>query len=231
MFVNCCWKRGEDSGSWPFVNPLEQGEKRSMMMERRLTALGRMAFEMLNKSSGYLSQKDIPWVVSCRHGDASRMVNLLSSLSKKELISPTDFSMSVHNAIIGAYSIVTKNNKMHTALSAGEQSFEAGLIEAFALQQEKNETIGYIYYDMNLPSPYEEKVDNHFPETCLSFLLGGKEIDNKFGLQLSYVANPKQRIEKNINGALSFIGFLKNDEKRYTISIPGGHFLWERYCQ
>jgi hypothetical protein len=228
MFVNCFWTLGEDIGSCPSRPPQETEDKRSMLMRRRLTPLGRMAFEGLDHSSKNLSQKDIPWVVACRHGDGARMVKLLSDLAKSEPVSPTDFSMSVHNAIIGAYSIATQNKKMHTALSAAEKSFEAGLIEAFALQREKNETIGYLYYDMDLLSPYEEKVEDRFPATCLGFLLSGEQTDLKLGLQLHYFSNQRNGTEKSDNTVKSFVGFLRNDEKRYEIPVPGGYFLWER---
>jgi hypothetical protein len=231
VFVNCCWKIGEDLGAWPLREPEEKEDKLSMMTGRRLTPLGRMAFEILNKSSTALGQRDIPWIISCRHGDANRMVNLLTSLSKGELLSPTDFSMSVHNAIIGAYSILTKSKKMNTALSAAESSFETGLMEAFALQQEKKETVGYMYYDMPLPSPYEEKVENNFPETCLALLLKGEEEDKGGGLHLNYRSDPEQGVEKRVHDVMSFIGFLKSDKTRYEIPVPGGHFIWERHDQ
>jgi hypothetical protein len=220
---------GEEWGDWPLRELGEKEAKLTMMTRRRLTPLGRMAFEVLERSSATLDQRDIPWVISCRHGDGSRMVNLLTSLSKGELLSPTDFSMSVHNAIIGAYSILTNSKKMHTALSAAELSFEAGLIEAFALQHEKKETVGYMYYDMPLPFPYEEKVHNTFPETCLALLLKGEAEEKGEGLHLNYQSDSEQGSEKRVHDVMSFIGFLKSNETRYGMPVPGGHFLWERH--
>jgi len=231
VFVSCCWKIGEELGAWPFRESEEKEDNLSMMAGRRLTPLGRMAFKTLKRSTKILDQKDISWVISSQHGDASRMVNLLLSLSKGDFLSPTDFSMSVHNAIIGAYSILTNSKKMSTALSANEMSFEAGLIEAFALQREKKERVGYMYYDAPLPSPYEEKVENTFPETCLALLLSEEENDIGWGLKLNYLAGQEPVIENRVNAVMSFVGFLKSDKKRYEIPVPGGHFLWERNGQ
>src|ERR1700691_2625239 len=109
MQVTCCWKMGEETGSWPIGEPERNLRQLPTMMQRRLTPLGRTAAGMLHNSSSRSNSEQIPWVVSCRHGDLHRMINLLSSLARNEPLSPTEFSMSVHNAIIGAFSIATKN--------------------------------------------------------------------------------------------------------------------------
>ncbi len=55
--------------------------------------------------------------------------------------------MSVHNAIIGVFSIATGNTQAHSALAGGNASFEAGLLESIVLLKEKGGSVGYVYYD------------------------------------------------------------------------------------
>ena len=101
-----------------------------------MTPLGRQAVQLIYKS---ISERNssIPWIVACRHGDIEHKLNLLSNLAQDEMLSPTDFSMSVHNAIIGMFSIATDNKHTYSALAGGPNSFEAGLLESIALLKRK----------------------------------------------------------------------------------------------
>jgi hypothetical protein len=172
MRIECCfWEINGENEAWPKEKQSKVASSLPPLVRRRLTSLGQKALGMFYRTFPSENQKKIPWVVACRHGDMQRMVNLLSSLAAKEVFSPTDFSMSVHNAIVGLYSICVKNEEPHTALSGGELSFEAGLLEAFALQKEKRKTVGYIYYDSPLPGQYEGKIENDCPDICIALLL------------------------------------------------------------
>ncbi|CAO4835850.1 MAG: hypothetical protein CNLJKLNK_00523 [Holosporales bacterium] len=119
-------------------------------LKRRLGYLGTCFFE----SVLIYEQNDLPWVVSTRHGDLQRMVKMFDRLFLKEEISPTDFSLSVHNALIGQYSIFKKNTQNMTAISAGKNSFALGFFEAFIQAKATNKTIGFIYYDTLLDTDY-----------------------------------------------------------------------------
>jgi hypothetical protein len=230
QIINCYWKVGEDTGSWPENNVEFQGSQLPSMMRRRLSSLGTMALKYLFQSSTQLKNKEIPWVVACRHGDVSRMDHLLSSLAKKEVVSPTQFSMSVHNAIMGVFSIATKNKKLHTALSGAEVTFVAGLIEAYALQKEKQETVGYLYYHQPLSSTYEDKFEEDPREVCFVLLLANKDQTEPSSqrMQIKYAATGENLIDQDLNEIISFVKFLKSYEKRYEIFIPSGTFLLER---
>ena len=48
-------------------------------------------------------------------------------------MSPAGFSVSVHNAAPGAFSLLTGNHAPYTAIAARERSLEAGLLETLAL--------------------------------------------------------------------------------------------------
>ncbi len=225
----CHWQIGEDIGSWPNNEASQDTMQPSSMSNRRLTSLGRMVMTTLYKCSSKGDFQEIPWVVSCRHGDTSRMVRLLSNLAEDELLSPTDFSMSVHNAIVGMFSIATKNRKMHTALAGAEASFEMGLLEALALQKTCKQTVGYIYYDSPLPLQYQDNCKQDCPQIGLALMLNGP-VEEKV-LNLTYQPGEKSNLNRRDNESIYFVDFLKNDEKYYEITVPGGRIHLESNCK
>lgn len=234
MFIaNCYWKIGNVCGAWPQV-PLEPPPLLPPLVRRRLTPLGQLATKMLYQSDGELNGKEIPWIVSCRHGDAKRIENLLVSLDQKTLLSPTEFSLSVHNAIIGMFSIITQNSRMQTALSGAQDCFEVGLLEAYALQKEEN-TVGYIYYHQPLSQEYQDIFPEEDREVCITLIFGEKDKklvtdkENSAIIKVSYGRTEELFVSSTIEKIIFLTEFLENNEKEYKISVPGGVFLLERH--
>lgn len=102
----------------------------------------------------------LPVVFSSRHGDFSKTSTLLAELGKQELLSPKDFGLSVHNAAVGMYSIITGNHQPMSAIAAGKESFPCALIESYIKLIELNQTdILLIHTDESLPAPYTQFID------------------------------------------------------------------------
>lgn len=208
-------------------------------LRRRLSNLGKMAMEELFCVTNALNNEQIPWIVSCRHGDSSRMINLLTDLEKNEALSPMDFSLSVHNAIIGLYSISTKNKLLHTVLSGGEESFEMGLLEAYALQKSSRKSVGYLYYHLPLPTFYGEKIQNKDDNLgyCVSIILTSETTETpispaihlEFAPQIPPQNSEKENSEPKRNTAQHLINYITDTNKQtLNIPIPGGAFLLEK---
>lgn len=221
----CFWQVGNVSGTWPEME-LTSGDVPAAM-RRRLTSLGRRAIAMLYASVASLDNKDITWVLASRHGDTDRMANLLTGLSQKELLSPTDFSMSVHNAIIGMFSIATGNTQMQTSLSGGALSFETGLLEALALQKDKNSTVGYIYYDAPLTPHYNSIFKNNESEICTIIILEDNKQQADFKgesrtFKIDFIRDSAAFFEGQAGGAISFLNFIQSNENSFSLHVPGG---------
>ena len=86
------------------------------MQRRRLSRLARMTF-----SVGWPlaeGREALPLVFISRHGETPRTFDILSDLAAEQPLSPTQFSLSVHNAIIGLWSIMRGETSEMTALAA-----------------------------------------------------------------------------------------------------------------
>lgn len=100
-----------------------------MLARRKLNLAGKILFHLANAvaggKSGYKS------VFASRYGCLNDCIKLFDSLNSGMGVSPNGFSSSVHNFPMGMFSIVEKNKSPYTAIAAGENSLEAGLVEAF----------------------------------------------------------------------------------------------------
>jgi hypothetical protein len=127
------------------------------MLRRRLTRLGRMALQVSWDCQG--DEPSMPMVFASRYGDVVRSLELLRDLDAQGDLSPTGFSMSVHNAISGMYSIARGDVAPVVCVAAGQASAAAGLTEAACLLADGAAHVLLVAYDEPLPSPYEAFAD------------------------------------------------------------------------
>lgn len=94
------------------------------MVARRLSLGSRSAIDVgLNLCNKPLSAL----VFSSRHGELQRAEKILLSLNKNQTVSPTDFTMSVHNTAVGNYSIFCKLISPATSFLLGSIPFTPDL--------------------------------------------------------------------------------------------------------
>ncbi|WP_297841409.1 beta-ketoacyl synthase chain length factor [Pseudomonas sp.] len=128
------------------------------MQRRRLSRLARMAF-----SVGWPlaeGREQLPLVFVSRHGETPRTFDILSELATDQPLSPTQFSLSVHNAIIGLWSIMRGETSEMTALAAAGDGLEHGVIEAGALLAEGAPAVLLIVTEEQPPEAYAEWVND-----------------------------------------------------------------------
>ncbi len=227
------------SGIWSHgkgINKHEHGDITiPMSLRRRLTPLGKLAMGELFRNRAQLPEvnHEISWVMACRHGDSNRMINLLTNLAQKEQLSPMDFSLSVHNAIAGLFSIALGNKQSSTSLSGGKSTFEMGLLEAYALAEARQIHVGYLYYDMPLPVFYGDHVNEGEVGRCISMILSPDENyrdfeKNQLRLTFSSHKGVASSISMTSVNIMAMVDFLQNEETVLDITAPGGTFLFEK---
>lgn len=98
--------------------------------------------------------RTVSTIYTSSYGEIETMVVLLETIFAGDgQLSPMRFKNSVHNAAAGLGSIGTGNTGFSTALAAGERSFEAAMIEALVLLDERGGTAVIAAADDRLPHP------------------------------------------------------------------------------
>lgn len=121
------------------------------LLRRRFTDIGKLAV-----GSAMPMLKDnqaIPVVFASRHGDVDLTLSLLESIANDELLSPTKFSLAVHNAISGLMSIARKDFSEVTAIAATNALIPNALLEA-ATQLQNHDNVLCLICDTPLPDLY-----------------------------------------------------------------------------
>lgn len=122
------------------------------MLRRRAGFLGKMALDVAYKAAE--GKSGIPAVFCSRHGDVSRAFELLTDLGSNTLLSPASFSLAVHNASAGLFSIARGDKANHLAVAGGAGSVEHGVIEACGLLADGAPEVLLVAYDTVLPGPF-----------------------------------------------------------------------------
>ncbi|MGC0151696.1 beta-ketoacyl synthase chain length factor [Chromobacterium vaccinii] len=130
------------------------------MQRRRMSPLCKAS---LHAAFGLQEHGDAPLVYASRYGDIARSIELLTQLSDGEGLSPTQFSLSVHNAIAALHGILTNHRGQYTAIAAGPETVEAAFCEALGMLVDGAESVRLIACDAPLPEPYAGYEAEHSP--------------------------------------------------------------------
>ncbi len=152
--------------------PLPKCPQLPMMMARRLNSGSRLAVNCgLEMYQAYPNIDAI--VFSSRHGELERNYRILSELATQTPISPTNFTMSVHNSAVGSLAIIAKSTIATSSVSAGVDSFQQGLYEVLSLLQTGCGCVLYIDFDGYIPEVYHSKLpaNSIFPPYACAFIL------------------------------------------------------------
>ncbi|MDZ4776923.1 MAG: beta-ketoacyl synthase chain length factor [Alphaproteobacteria bacterium] len=95
-------------------------------------------------------------VLASRYGGMATAYALLESLAAGDILSPSDFSISVHNAAPGLASQIARNRAGHTAVASDARTFAAGLTEAAARIADGETSVVLVFAEQALPDVYAE---------------------------------------------------------------------------
>lgn len=143
------------------------------LKRRRLSYFSKMAIQ----AAMCLHEKgDIETVFASRHGDIYKTSELLEQLAAEEGVSPTQFGLSVHNAVAGQYHILSKNHAASNTISATSDSFIMGLLDAVSrLNSSNNESLLFIFVEQGLPDIYQKFKDKNEEPLSIGLKLSKKE--------------------------------------------------------
>jgi hypothetical protein len=185
------------------------------MLRRRAGRLGRMALEVLYQSRS----TDAPIIYCSRHGELDRAVALLRELQAMGQVSPQEFSVAVHNATAGLYSIATQFHGNIQSLAAGAATPFMGLIEACAMLASGVPSVRLILCDQPVPDPFQPFADSG---DCPFAILLELAAAGDFALErLAPAARPARG---SLPPALALLHFLLGSDAE--AAMAAGPHLW-----
>ena len=120
--------------------------------------------------------RDLPIVFASAYGDLAINDYLCATLTHAPpQVSPTKFHNSVHNAPAGYWAIATGCMAATTAVSAGESTFGAGLLEAALLAQAENTPVLFAVYDLAACGPLADVIACRTPFAAAFVLAPSRE--------------------------------------------------------
>ncbi|MBN8226623.1 beta-ketoacyl synthase chain length factor [Corallococcus macrosporus] len=201
------------------------------MMRRRVDRLGRIALQ--TAYDAHVDAPDAPVLFASRYGDLARSVELLTQLARSEPLSPTSFSLSVHNAIGALYSIARGDTSSYSAIAAGEETVEAAFTEACGLLSDGVPRVMVVVYDEPVPTPWEHfSRDVAFPHAwaCLLSASTGPDAIH-LGCATTPSDAPVTRQEPDALPAdLRALRFLVSGASRWEHAAGARRWRWERHA-
>ncbi len=195
------------------------------LLRRRAHRLGRAALKVLY--SPQLNYIDQPIIFCSRHGEVERSLSLQQSLTREDHVSPQEFSMSVHNAIPGLFSIARGIPAKITAIASENALALSGLQEALAqLAEEPEKPRALIFCDAPLPSLFAPFLENE--PFCYAFALI-ITCGNNFMLERRTVPQTATQPSTASISALPLLQFILDEQKRCIPLSADGCWQAVRY--
>jgi hypothetical protein len=144
--------RPEDRGEQPDCAFLPS------MQRRRLSRMARMALEVAWPLCD--DDEQLPLVFASRHGETPRTYALLGDVIDQKPLSPTQFGLSVHNAIAGQWSILRGQRGEASAIAGEADTFEHAMLEAATLLDQGVPAVIVVLAEERPPAAYDGWIDD-----------------------------------------------------------------------
>ncbi|MFN4894402.1 MAG: beta-ketoacyl synthase chain length factor [Pseudomonadota bacterium] len=202
-------------------------------LRRRCSTLTKVTLAVAHATVRGKSLQSIPTVFSSAHGESEITAALLRDLAIDQQLSPMGFSLSVHNAASGLFSIATGNTAASTAIAAGERSFIMGLCEALLMSADNPEVpVLYVCSDDRVPSVFLREGDETDRPFAIALLISASEMSE--GCAMQVVVGGQARADDEFSTALSsawsvksFIRWLNDETSSVQLSDDGSVWCCE----
>jgi len=199
------------------------------MKRRRMSQLSKMALSTaLDCLDDY--KKKPTCVFASKNGELARTIKILTEVAAKQDISPTDFSLSVHNTALGLMSIQTQNTQPGTSVAAGDDTFGYGMLEAcFLLHRHPESSVLLVYFDEPLPQVLSSFETNNNEAICIALLLSNSGAEtlaanNKDSIHMSFEhTSDSDKIVEDLGK--QFLKFYLSSADKFAVN--GGHKNWQ----
>lgn len=195
------------------------------MQRRRLSPFARLCCYSLNQLT---ERNDIATVFATRCGDLEKTDQLIVDACQKQPLSPTQFGLSVHNAVAGQYSIFTENKQPSTTISASHDTFHFAIIDAQTrLMQSSDDEIAVVCTDVAVPEKYTGYMKEQQVNYSVALLLSKRE-GRELSLQQNAATQEYQPPQNTLPlpQALQFMAWYFNQQAALSITSDTHQWLW-----
>lgn len=155
----CLWQSQQTSGhgGWPGGDILPYNDGNAdvsflpLIQRRRLSPLARAVCAVVWRCR--LEGGDMPTVFFSNHGESQYYFEMLEDMAEAEPVSPTRFSLCVHNAIAGLSNIYAESFLPYVCLAGGSEGMFAAFLEAGGMLLEAPRVL-VVWYEQPLPEVY-----------------------------------------------------------------------------
>ncbi len=198
------------------------------MLRRRLTPLAKTVFcAILQQQANYA---EIPIVFSSSHGELEKSLRMMEMIEDNQEISPTQFSLSVHNAIAGLFSIAFNNKQQISVLAPGEDGVAAGFLEACGLLEEGENAVLLVFYDESLPAFFPTQPYRLSDDKSLAVALWLSKCGEGTSLTLELTPTTGQDGEQPIQ-LIRLLEFLSTSQAELQFNNGRNGWLWKKNAQ
>ncbi len=134
------------------------------MVKRRMPPLAK-AIQEINTNEGLAA---MPCVYASKNGELSRTIKLIRQYGGD--LSPTMFSMSVHNAIAGLLSVINDDNSPYTVIDCMSGAIEMAVFEAVTLLRD-NDAVKVLYFEESTDEDMSAMVADEDQAMVLMFVV------------------------------------------------------------
>lgn len=184
------------------------------LLRRRLSPLARAAVSVIMPLAQI--HGPMPLVYVSRHGDLGRTVELLRDLANGDLLSPTAFSLSVHNATAGLFSIHQGLTKSITAISGGTQELVPALLESRGLCSDAEPKVLCVLCDEPVPALYAA----HTSEPTMPYAFA-MVISTGSAWELSVVGPADETVQQSIPQVWQWFELLQQGATELVVPCNG----------
>ncbi len=195
------------------------------LMQRRLSPLAKAVLKVAEACQKQEAQ--MPVVFSSAHGEICKSLEMLKVLQAGQELSPTGFSLSVHNAIAGLFSIVFRNREEITVIAPCREGIAAAFVEGLGMLHDGADEVLLILYDEPIAdfypvAPY--KLNSSHP--CVLGLRIGLDAQG-LALVLSRSIEKREDGEQPLQ-LLAFIRFLLAGQVELKLGNEGHCWTWRK---
>ncbi|MEO6919752.1 MAG: beta-ketoacyl synthase chain length factor [Collimonas sp.] len=207
------------------------------MLRRRAGFLGKMALETAYHCLD--GRVGVPTVFCSRHGECMRSIDLLADLAEGQPLSPASFSLSVHNAAAGLFSIARQDQASHAALAAGHHGVEHAVIEACGLLADGAPEVLLVVYDGMLPELFQDFEDCQEQPFSWAWLLRPATTESGDVMALSLAGEledemavmPQESHRHRQPAGLEVLAFYLRQEPQLVRAADGQRWCWQRLAE